>query len=114
MNYLQELPSQAFFESLIKGPTSGDTRYAPLVIVYFTARWCGACKRVDIPTLMGLRPDAVWYSCDVDDNTYTPGYCAIRTIPAFQAIVNGAPLPLLSTSDDKAIRGWLNELPSGR
>jgi thioredoxin-like negative regulator of GroEL len=114
MNYLQELPSQAFFESLIRKPMPEETRYAPLVIVYFSARWCGGCRRVDLPTHMGVRPDAVWYSCDVDDNTYTPSYCGIRTIPAFQAIVNGVPLPLVTTSDNAAIRKWLDELPSGR
>jgi hypothetical protein len=105
LSYPQELPSQLFFESLINGPAP-----APLVIVYFTARWCGACKRVDIPRLMGLRPEAVWYSCDVDDNTYTPGYCGLRTIPAFQAIANGKALPLLSSSNTDVIAAWLDAI----
>lgn len=114
-SYPQELPSQAFFESLIRRPEleglgASQARYAPLVIVYFTARWCGGCRHVDLARLVGLRPDAVWYVCDVDDNTYTPGYCGIRTIPAFQAILDGRPVPLLMSSEHATISAWLEAL----
>jgi thioredoxin-like negative regulator of GroEL len=112
---LLPLPSQEFFESLIVRPSNIEStvpqKANPLVIVYFTARWCGACKRLDIPTLMGIRADAIWYKCDVDENPYTPGYCGISTIPAFQAISHGRPLPLFSNSDTIRVAEWLARLP---
>jgi thioredoxin-like negative regulator of GroEL len=112
-NYPLELPSQDFFESLLATHPS-TKEHSPLVIIYFTARWCGACKRIDIASLMTERKDAIWYKCDVDDNTYTPGYCGIRSIPSFLAISLGKPLPVLSNSDPSAIKEWLNLLPTGK
>ncbi len=108
----QDLPSHQFFEDLLSRsrPDAVQERFRPLVIVYFTAKWCGACKRLDIPTLCQVRRDAMWYKCDVDDNTYTPGYCGVRTIPSFQAIVNGKAVPLLSSSDNAVVADWLSKL----
>ena len=109
--YPQELPSQDFFEGLLgrSGIDVGLTpRLAPLVIVYFTARWCGACKRVDIPKMVSLRGDAVWYKCDVDDNTYTPGYCGVNRIPAFLALIHGKAQPVLLSSDNIEIAKFLS------
>ncbi len=112
---LQPLPSQEFFESLLVRPSNIEPtlpqKPTPLVIIYFTARWCGACKRLDIPRLVGLRPDAQWYICDVDENPYTPGYCGLKTIPAFQAISHGRALPLFSNSSTADVAHWLGGLP---
>ncbi len=113
---LHPLPSHEFFESLLVRPSNIELprpdKVAPLVIVYFTADWCGACKRLDIPALMYAREDAVWYKCDVDDNHYTPGYCGVRSIPSFQAVVKGQALPLFGSSSNQAVADWLNSIPA--
>ena len=108
---LPSLPSQEYFESLLARPSSDPASFKPLVIIYFTARWCGACKRLDLPALVASRPDAQWFICDVDENPYTPGYCSLKTIPAFQAISYGKALPLLSNSSMPAVAAWLAALP---
>ena len=56
------------------------------VILYFTANWCGACKKLDLAAIEAGIPAATFLKCDVDANNYTPGYCSVRSIPSFFAI----------------------------
>ena len=70
------LPSQEAFEELYKNTKE-------TVLVYFTASWCGPCRKLDWDTInKGLGQTPV-YKCDVDENNYTPGYCGVRSIPSF-------------------------------
>jgi len=97
------LPSQEFFESLIKKGVPHD----PIVLIKFSAPWCGPCKRIDMNVLLGLSDKIKWYECDLDENDYTPGYCGVRAIPAFLAIVNGVPQPILQSSDTMKVAEWM-------
>jgi thioredoxin-like negative regulator of GroEL len=100
------LPSQEFFESLI----AKGVPHEHLVIVRFTASWCGPCQKVKDAALLEGRPDAEWYLCDIDENDYTAGYCGVKTIPCFQAIVDGVPKPLFQSSDTEKIVAWSQSL----
>ena len=99
------LPSQEFFESLIKKNPS--VPHDPICIVKFGATWCQPCKRIDMNLLLGLSDKIKWYECDLDENDYTPGYCGVKSIPCFLAIVNGAPQPLLQSSDTMKVAQWI-------
>lgn len=63
------------------GLRSSDNRW----IVYFTAKWCGPCKQINVAavdeaaTAAGL---TLW-KCDIDANEYTTGYCGVRAVPTF-------------------------------
>lgn len=57
--------------------------------------------------LTGLSDQIKWFECDVDENDYTPGYCGVKSIPAFLAIVNGAPQPLYVQSDTMKVAQWI-------
>ena len=103
---MTSLPSQEFFESLIKRATN-DGQFAPIVIIRFTATWCGPCKRIDTQALLNLSDQIKWYVCDLDENNYTPGYCGVQTIPCFLAIVNGVPQPLFQSSDTMKVAEWI-------
>lgn len=102
---IQKLPSQEFFESLIK--KNPPIPHAPIIIILFTASWCGPCKRLDKDFLVSLSDKIKWYICDVDENDYTPGYCGIKGIPAFLAIVNGQVQPLFVSSDTIKVAEWM-------
>jgi putative thioredoxin len=99
------LPSQEFFESLIK--KNPPTPHDPIVIIKFGATWCGPCKRINVDMLLNLSDKIKWYECDIDENDYTPGYCGVRSIPAFLAIVNGNPQPLFTSSDTMKVAEWI-------
>jgi len=43
----------------------------------------------------------------VDKNDYTPGYCGIKGIPAFLAIINGQVQQLFVSSDTMKVAEWM-------
>jgi thiol-disulfide isomerase/thioredoxin len=102
---IQKLPSQEFFESLIK--KNPPIPHAPLIIIKFQADWCGPCKRIDMDFLVGLSDKIKWYICDIDENDYTFGYYGGKSIPAFLAIVNGNIQPLFVSSDTIKVAQWM-------
>lgn len=97
------LPSQEFFESLIQKNIPHD----PIVIILFTASWCGPCGKLDKNYLVGLSDKIKWYKCDIDENKYTSGYCGVKSIPAFLAIVNGSVKPVFGSSDTMKVADWI-------
>ena len=99
------LPSQEFFESLIK--KNPPKPHDPIVIIKFGATWCGPCRRLDMDFLVGLSDKIKWYECDIDENDYTFGYCGGKSIPAFLAIVNGNAHPLYVQSDTMKVAQWI-------
>ena len=102
---IQKLPSQEFFESLIK--KNPPIPHAPLILIKFGATWCGPCRRLDMDFLVGLSDKIKWYECDIDENDYTFGYCGGKSIPAFLAIVNGNAQPLYVQSDTMKVAQWI-------
>jgi thioredoxin-like negative regulator of GroEL len=104
------LHNQTLFEKLIgRGDQADSTDLPPTNIIYFTARWCGACKRLDLTRLLGAYPLVAWYKCDIDDNDYTAGFCGIRSIPAFMVIKNKKILGTLASADTEKVLQWITE-----
>ena len=104
------LLTQEQFETLLKPFVSDGKPAAQAVVVYFTASWCGACKRLDFDSLLSSTPKTiVWYKCDVDVNKYTLGYCGLTKIPSFALIKNGKFLGKFSTSDTMTVFDTLKE-----
>ena len=99
--------SQEVLEQLLKEPN------APfLSVIYFTANWCGPCKRVNLQRVTQFRKDIKWYVCDVDVNPYSLGYCGGKQIPSWLALSNGKPTgPILTSADDAATLRWIAQLP---
>lgn len=104
------LHNQTLFEKLIGRGDEPDAKdIPPINIVYFTAQWCGACKRLDLGKLVGAFPLAAWYKCDIDANEYTAGFCGIRSIPTFMVIKDKKILGTFANSDTEKVFAWLTE-----
>jgi len=83
---------------------------SPLAIVYFTAKWCGPCNRLNLHQIVNTRPGIQWYLCDVDVNDYSLGYCGGSSIPSWLAIVKGKAQPLYTQSNTQTVCSWINSL----
>jgi thiol-disulfide isomerase/thioredoxin len=107
---MKVLPSQEYLESLIVRKDSDKSPKDKYIIIYFSAKWCGPCKAMNIPELEKLRSDVVWYKCDVDDMEYTSIYCDVKTIPAFMGIINGKCTETMCKLSQSQISQWVTSL----
>jgi thioredoxin-like negative regulator of GroEL len=103
MTYLQ---SQEELEKLL-GKIPSEEPLPDFVILYFTAKWCTACKRLDLQAIQETVPKATWLKCDIDLNDYTAGYCGIRSIPSFLVIQNKKVTSQLTDSRTEKVVEWL-------
>lgn len=97
------LTSQEMFEELysldLKSP----------ILVYFTADWCGACKRIDWEFIEDEFKNLPIYRCDIDENKYTPGFCGVRSIPNFMMVYPQKQLAgPFQSSDTAKIASWIH------
>ncbi len=100
------LLNQEEFEILL-GKIPTEKPIPSLVVIYFTAAWCKACKRLDFEQILQTLPQATWMKCDIDKNDYTPGYCGIRSIPTFLVIQDKKLMGQLSNSNTEKVVEWL-------
>ncbi len=110
---MEALSEHETFEKMLgRIPLAEGETIPDFAVVYFTARWCGACKRLSLPDIMltPLPQGAKWYKCDVDENTYTAGYCGINSIPSFLVVARKQVLGQFTSSNTAAVCAWLAEM----
>ncbi len=104
---MQQLVSQEQFEGEIWRPERPNQN---LVVVYFTANWCSACKRLDLDKIVAANSRIQWYKCDVDENDYTGPFCGVKSLPTFVAFHAGQVVDKLSNSSTDIVINWLNDV----
>ncbi len=102
------LPSHDYFEQLLgRQEAPAGTLMPQFTVIYFTANWCGACKRLDTEALMEEIPEANWLKCDIDANSYTPGFCGVRSIPTFIVVADSQVKSTMTSNDTVKVAQWV-------
>jgi thioredoxin-like negative regulator of GroEL len=101
------LQTQEQFEELYSTSLKRPT------LIYFTANWCAPCKKLDWNVLLPSLDTCDVYKCDISENTYTPGYCGVKSIPSFLFMLPGKKLePLFQSSDTTKVSEWISTIVS--
>jgi thioredoxin 1 len=88
-------------------PVPEGATVPPFSVIYFTATWCGACRRLNMPALEAALPEVNWLKCDVDQNNYTGGYCGVRSIPSFIIVKNKKVSEIFQSTSNDAVEKWI-------
>jgi len=100
------LQSQEQFERL----RASSLKLKNNILIYFTAKWCGPCRAFNWESIKGEFAGYNIFICDVDENTYTPGFCGVRSIPSFLIIkTDSSVVGPKQTSDPANLVEWLKE-----
>ena len=98
-----QLATKADFDAALAD--AGDK----LVVVDFTATWCGPCQRI-APVFAKLAeemPDVVFVKVDVDENEDTAQACGIQAMPTFQFYKSKAKVDEFSGADEAKIKATI-------
>jgi len=82
-----------------------------LVVVDFTATWCGPCQRI-APTIDRMASElreVIFLKVDVDDNQETAGACGVECMPTFQLFKNGEKIGQVEGADEGRLRAIITE-----
>jgi thioredoxin-like negative regulator of GroEL len=107
---MRPLESHEYLEQLLGRGPARQPEAEPLpaaTVVYFTANWCAACRRLDLAALEAAFPGLDWLKCDVDANQYSPGFCGVRSIPSFMLFLRGKAVGPFTSSDTGKVAAWL-------
>ena len=98
------LRTQEEFEHLYK-----EEKLKAPILIYFTATWCGACKKLDWPFIQEEFPELTIYKCDIDENKYTPGFCQVKSIPHILIMTPSKKIENLVSSDTAKVAAWIKK-----
>ena len=114
---MKMLDKQDDFETMWNASPSavavdGTRKSDKTFLIYFTATWCGYCKRIDLKevdkaaTAKGL---TLW-KCEHTVNDYTAGFCGVRGFPTFMVFRPKKVIDQLQSSNTEEICRWIESL----
>jgi thioredoxin len=91
---------------VIKSDSEFQTALAnPLVIVDFTAAWCGPCKAISpvFEQLSNKNPEIKFIKVDVDELKEVARTCKVSSMPTFQFFKSGVKVDEVKGADKNAL-----------
>ena len=108
---MEPIADQQHFEALYRDLKAEGRRVSDtLFIVYFTAAWCGPCKKLDKDLIVAAAKEKgiPIYICDYVTNEYTVGYCMVNSFPTFVAYRLGKEKNRLASNQTEAVVTWID------
>ncbi|GMH58199.1 hypothetical protein TL16_g02555 [Triparma laevis f. inornata] len=101
---VQMIATKAEFDEIVAGDK--------LVVVDFTASWCGPCQMIApiFAQLAETYGDVVFVKVDVDVNEETAAACEISAMPTFQYYKGGAKVDELVGASKEGLEGKIKAL----
>lgn len=83
-----------------------------LVVIDFTATWCGPCKAIApyFQELADSNSDVIFIKVDVDDAEDVAAKCGIQAMPTFKFYKNGAEVKQLQGADKSTLTNLVAKL----
>ncbi len=104
------LETQEQFETMWFQKEDGEQRPRDKAwLVFFTAAWCGPCKKLDLTALDAVATNIglPFWKCDYVTNEYTPGYCNVRKFPTFVLFRPGEIVAVKSSNQTDEVAAWI-------
>jgi thioredoxin-like negative regulator of GroEL len=90
-------------ESLFSRGDNPSRNYPAVAIIYFTAKWCAPCKKLNLEKIVETFPKALFYKLDIDELDHSAGWCNVRKIPSFMVLKQGKYRPAFTSSDTDTV-----------